>query len=45
VLVVGSFVVRFFLLGTLMLAGAAVYALLTIWLGSEEITRLRRVRP
>ena len=45
ILVTGSFMVRLFLLSVLVLAGAALYILLTIWLGSEEVTRLRRARP
>ena len=44
-LMTGSFLLRLFLLSALMLAGTAVYVLLTIWLQSEEITRLRRARP
>ena len=38
----GRFITRFILLGGLVLVAMAIYLLLTIWLGNEEITSLAR---
>jgi putative peptidoglycan lipid II flippase len=43
-LVSASLLVRFILVSILMVAGAAIYLSLTVWLGSEEITSLAHRR-